>query len=212
MSKNDFIDWMSEDKEIDNSAYFYDFEYKLNLKLPNEYKDLVLFRDGGTLKKDLFYYDYENSHWRNCVGDFLCWQPNDDADFYIIDDKKISKKFFRKGLEPITYEGNDNWLCFDYRFDQDPPPIIIYHRKIGQNEILDHVLNPPEFFPKGLIPFAPDGGGNYICFDYRKCKENPPIVFWHHEVEENEGVFYLSDSFDEFIDSLVSEDELEKQA
>ena len=75
--------------------------------------------------------------------------------------------------------------------------------------IVDEFNNPPEFFPQGLISFAPDGGGNYICFDYRNCKENPPIVFWHHEVEENEGVFPLADSFDQFIDSLKNEEEIE---
>ena len=76
--------------------------------------------------------------------------------------------------------------------------------------ILDQINNPPEFFPQGLIPFAPDGGGNYLCFDYRNCKENPPIIFWHHAVEENEGVFLLADSFEQFIDSLKSEEEMEK--
>lgn len=76
--------------------------------------------------------------------------------------------------------------------------------------IIDQINNPPEFFPKGLIPFAPDGGGNYICFDYRNCQENPPIVFWHHEVEENEGVFPLANSFEKFVDSLKSKDELEQ--
>lgn len=71
--------------------------------------------------------------------------------------------------------------------------------------------DPPEFFPDGLIPFAPDGGGNYICFDYRNCKENPPIVFWDHGVEENEGIFYLADSFNEFINNLKSEEEIEEE-
>ena len=100
-------------------------------------------------------------------------------------------------------------MCFDYTSDQDPPPIITHHREIGNNEILDAIKNPPEFFPKGLIPFSQDGGGNYLCFDYRNYKENPPIVFWHHAIEENEGIFYLANSFEEFINSLKSEEELD---
>lgn len=74
---------------------------------------------------------------------------------------------------------------------------------------LQNVYNdPPEFFPKKLIPFAPDGGGNYICFDYRICQENPPVVFWHHEVEENEGIFMIANSFDEFLYNLKSREEM----
>jgi hypothetical protein len=68
--------------------------------------------------------------------------------------------------------------------------------------------NPPEFFPEGLIIFGENGGGDCICFDYRNCRENPPIVLWLHEEEENEGIVFLSNSFDEFIDSLKSEEEV----
>lgn len=207
MLQNNFRKWRSRGKNIDNTQAFHDFEHAYNLKLPESYKNLTRLHDGGFLRKDLFFYDYQGDHWRNCVCDFLRWQPHDDLDYYIIDNKKVSKKFFRNGLEPITYEGNGDWLCFDYTSKQDLPPVITYHREIGHNEILDTIKNPPEFFPKGLIPFSQDGGGNYLCFDYRNCKENPPIIFWNHEVEENEGIFYLADSFEEFINGLKSEDE-----
>ena len=74
---------------------------------------------------------------------------------------------------------------------------------------LSNVYNdPPEFFPNDLIPFAPDGGGNYICFDYRNCREDPPIVYWDHGIEENEGIFHLADSFEEFLSMLKSEEEI----
>ena len=59
-----------------------------------------------------------------------------------------------------------------------------------------------------MVHMAPDGGGNYICFDYRNCKENPSIVYWDHSVEEHEGIFFLANSFEEFINSLKSEDEI----
>lgn len=36
-----------------------------------------------------------------------------------------------------------------------------------------------DFFPSGLVPIAGDGGGNYICFDFRSDTSNPPVVFWH---------------------------------
>lgn len=62
--------------------------------------------------------------------------------------------------------------------------------------------NPPEFFPKGLIPFADDGGGNLTCFDYRKTKKEPPIVFWVHDEPEGEDIHFIADSFEEFINML----------
>lgn len=66
--------------------------------------------------------------------------------------------------------------------------------------------NRPEFFPEGLVPFARDGGGNLICFDYRKNPENdnPPIVVWHHEGRPRwgEDVSFVSNCFGDFLDSL----------
>ena len=159
MGQNDFVEWYSEQKSINNQEIIEKFEKNLLIEFPSKYKKLVNFRDGGLLGKDLFFYEHEKIRRRNCVGNFLCWSHDEMYSYY-------------------TYFEN------------------VYN-------------DPPEFFPKGLIPFAPDGGGNYICFDYRNCRENPPIVFWHHEVEENEGVFPLADSFDEFINNLKSEDEVD---
>ncbi len=207
--QNNFRTWRSKEKNIDNMQALIDFENLYKLTLPDKYKKLVRSCDGGILEKDTFSYKWGFGEDENCVGRFLRWQPHDDVDYYLIDDKKVSKKFFRQGLEPITYEGNGDWLCFDYTSKQDLPPVITYHREIGYNEILDEIQNLPEFFPKGLIPFSQDGGGNYLCFDYRNCTENPPIVFWHHAIEENEGIFHLADSFEEFISSLKSEEELD---
>ena len=156
MKENNFIEWYSEDKKIDNFPNILSFEKKKNIVFPAYYKKLVRFKDGGLLVKDLFDYQYKNETFRNCVGDFLCWQ------------KETS----------------------EYSF------------------IIDQINDPPEFFPNDLIPFAPDGGGNYICFDYRNCREDPPIVYWDHGIEENEGIFHLADSFEEFLSMLKSEEEI----
>jgi SMI1-KNR4 cell-wall len=57
-----------------------------------------------------------------------------------------------------------------------------------------------------LIPIAEDDGGNLICIS---CSDNDKgkIYFWNHE-EENEddltaNLYFVSNSFNEFIDSLV---------
>lgn len=156
MQLNNFEEWYSNETKLDNQMAISVFEEEHNIRFPKDYIDLVRFRDGGTLEKDLFFY-YDERLIRNCIGYFLCWQKETLPHYY-------------------SYLPN------------------IYN-------------DPPEFFPKGLIPFAPDGGGNYVCFDYRNCKETPSIVFWHHAVEENEGIFVLADSFEKFINSLKSEEE-----
>ena len=56
------------------------------------------------------------------------------------------------------------------------------------NSILAVYRDNVERLPQGVIPFATDPGGNYICFDYRKSS-NPEVVFWNHE--EN---FVVSDN------------------
>jgi hypothetical protein len=158
MQPNNFKKWYSGDTNLDSSQAMSIFEQSEGIKLPIAYKELVKFRDGGTLERYIFSYEKEGEIDENCIGFFLCWQE----------------------------------------------------ATLGEGETMQRGVNsPPEFFPKELIPFAPDGGGNYICFDYRNCKENPPIVFWHHEIEENEGIFHLADSFEEFLNSLKSEEEIE---
>jgi hypothetical protein len=60
-----------------------------------------------------------------------------------------------------------------------------------------------EFFPTGLVPFAGDGGGNYICFDFRSDTNSPSIVFWHSGRRglENE-VSCVAKTFSDFVDLL----------
>ena len=76
--------------------------------------------------------------------------------------------------------------------------------------------------PKEVIAFGNDPSGNLICFDYKDCVENPIVVFWEHEdawekqeLMKNEGItaeqaeevareniFYIADTFTEFLDKL----------
>lgn len=67
-------------------------------------------------------------------------------------------------------------------------------------EMLKRYFNPPKFFPKGLVPFADSGNDKLTCFDYRKCNENPPIVLWKYENEEN--VNFVANDFKEFMEML----------
>ena len=79
---------------------------------------------------------------------------------------------------------------------------LMYSLSNGEESILRDWLYPSEFFPKGLVAFADDGGGNLTCFDYRNTKENPPVVFWSCEDDEGEDVHFIANNFEEFINML----------
>ncbi|MCS1350225.1 SMI1/KNR4 family protein [Mechercharimyces sp. CAU 1602] len=56
------------------------------------------------------------------------------------------------------------------------------------------------FLPNKVYPFACDGFGNYICFDYRRGRE-PIVVFWDHEEvldDQEYQLFFIASSFGEF--------------
>lgn len=57
-----------------------------------------------------------------------------------------------------------------------------------------------ELSPK-VIPFGEDGGGNYICFDYREANE-PKIVFYFHELAGDDGIMVACSSFERFLENL----------
>jgi hypothetical protein len=65
----------------------------------------------------------------------------------------------------------------------------------------------PDFpFPEHIVPFAVNGGGEQICFDYRHniSTNEPKIVVWHNEAipGSKKELSYVADSFDEFLDML----------
>lgn len=81
--------------------------------------------------------------------------------------------------------------------------------KKEENSFLSDFKNPPEFFPKGLVTFAENGGGDFICFDYRHGHPNPdpPIVFWRHDADIGKDVSFIAPDFKAFIDMLYQEEE-----
>lgn len=57
---------------------------------------------------------------------------------------------------------------------------------------------PPDIV-RYIVPFANDGGGNVLCFDYRTDPENPAVVFWDHEGGPMQTI---ASSFTDLIDKL----------
>lgn len=70
-------------------------------------------------------------------------------------------------------------------FDTDKSSERVFSNLLSFNldskySILSDWEDNKERMPNGVIPFAVDPGGNYICFDYRSTTE-PSVVFWNHE-------------------------------
>jgi|SRR3990170_2098806 len=57
------------------------------------------------------------------------------------------------------------------------------------------------FLPHGVIPFADDGGGDFVCFQYAG-QSQPSVVYWHHG---ERSVVPLSESFSGFLGMLYAE-------
>jgi hypothetical protein len=54
-------------------------------------------------------------------------------------------------------------------------------------------------YPPDLLPFADDTGCNLWAFDFRAHPADPAIVFIHHELMDDEGVFPVAPNFDAFM-------------
>ncbi|MGE7186632.1 SMI1/KNR4 family protein [Peribacillus sp. NPDC006672] len=54
---------------------------------------------------------------------------------------------------------------------------------------------------KGIVPFARDPFGNYLCFDYRNNHSSPKIVFLNHE---EETLLLVCDTFNDLLKQLYS--------
>lgn len=65
-------------------------------------------------------------------------------------------------------------------------------------------IDDPGYFYEKLIPFGDNGGGDFICFDYRTHNgDNPPIILWSHDVSYNaKRISFIANNFEEFINML----------
>lgn len=63
----------------------------------------------------------------------------------------------------------------------------------------------PSLLPH-LIPVMNDGGGNHYCLDTSQSHaEECAIVFWDHELGEEQTPEFVASSFEEWLTDLISE-------
>jgi cell wall assembly regulator SMI1 len=61
------------------------------------------------------------------------------------------------------------------------------------------------FLLPDLVPLMNDGAGNHYCLDTRMMKEGEcPVVFWNHELGENQDPERVSDDFVNWIIGILS--------
>jgi cell wall assembly regulator SMI1 len=67
---------------------------------------------------------------------------------------------------------------------------------IKMNKMLEDQL------PRHVICIGEDGGGDFICFDFRAVptqSKSPTVVYWHHETDE---ISFLNNTFSGFLGML----------
>jgi hypothetical protein len=100
---------------------------------------------------------------------------------------------------------------------------VMYFYGIHEAEKVDRLDSAcdtyDERIPADLIPIAYDANGNAICIGW-KGKRKGKIYFWDHEdeldengdfVQDYRNVFLLADSLQEFLDSLMTDEEYDKR-
>lgn len=110
------------------------------------------------------------------------------------------KKFIleHSGARPIPH-------TFDFKGRVEAVINNVFHFDLSKEyNVLEEYGFVKDRFINDVYPFARDPFGNLICFDFRKDKENPSVVFWDHEIPSDDPKNYqfIANSFTEFIDKL----------
>jgi SMI1 / KNR4 family (SUKH-1) len=104
------------------------------------------------------------------------------------------------------YPKNSNFTFTDQRYGvmQGCLGAMLSFDKDDPENFLETYRELSEQLPEGLVPFADDGGGDFICFDYRTTEKPnaPSVVYWHHERNAADSLTHLCDSFTAFIKML----------
>lgn len=63
-----------------------------------------------------------------------------------------------------------------------------------------------EQLPDGVVPIIDDGGGDFVCLDYRHGPD-PSISYFAHERPPEENIIRLAPNFSAFLDLLTEPEE-----
>lgn len=156
------------------------------------------------------------------MKDVEIYRDKGEVDIKIIEEyeKLIGYKFPKKYKSLLSkhnglYPERESFLYYNEVLKtEDGNGIYFYFfKENNQYELGDSSSSMVYFFlededmPNHLVPFGGTGNGDIICFDYREDikSDNPKIVLLHHDAAYDDGsliISFLSNSFEEFMDSL----------
>jgi cell wall assembly regulator SMI1 len=61
------------------------------------------------------------------------------------------------------------------------------------------------YIPVHLLPIENDGSGNHYCLDVSSVHDDPPVVFWNHENDEEQIPEPVSNSFTSWLFEIANE-------
>lgn len=144
------------------------------------------------------------------IGDALTWfsdpSPATEADVISIE-TAIGIRFPPDYLDFVKTFGGGAPNESDFEFPDKS--VGVFHAAVGEflTALPEHPLNilsctrRTEGLPMRLVPFAIDGGGNLICFDYRSV--GLQISFLHHgRCGFPDEISFVAPSFARFVDML----------
>ena len=107
-----------------------DFENKLGIELPNDFKEVVRNQDGGT--PELPALDFCGMSEKVFSGLIPLLEPNDYSES-IIETIKSYETPFPDGIIPFGQDPFGNLYCFDYR-NKSLPTIVYWDHEMEMNE------------------------------------------------------------------------------
>jgi len=59
--------------------------------------------------------------------------------------------------------------------------------------------------PPHLVPFMPNGCGDHYCIDTSVARDDPPVVFWDHELDVNQKPLILAKTFSSWLNDRTND-------
>jgi cell wall assembly regulator SMI1 len=140
--------------------------------------------------------NYDEIEW------FFVHSPIEDKEIFEVENilgikfpddyKECVKKYHGGSPKPSSFDFKERkGAVFNNLLSFDP---------YDKYDYIVKVRNIVEGMVEGVYPFAADPFGNFVCFDYRDEKNNPPkVVFWDHEIAY---ICHICDNFTDFISKL----------
>lgn len=74
----------------------------------------------------------------------------------------------------------------------------------GYSDVINALSNlrATHGLPNHYLPITRGGGGDHLCLDYSEDSNTPKVVFWFHELEADEAIFPVANSFTELLSML----------